>query len=144
MSDKITRRHLLATSSAVGAGLIAAGSGLPAFAQAAQPEQDLPKGAAGKLTVIHRTEYFEAAQNKFREVCQGFADANGATLDISTTNPEAFGDFLGKMSAAVRAGNPPDLAYTSNVSIDRDAVVGPSSDPQLWPRASVRGQGKHV
>ena len=125
MSDKITRRHLLATSSAMGAGLIARAAGCrPSRRQAAQPEQDLPVGAAGKLTVIHRTEYFEAAQNKFREVCQGFADANGATLDISTTNPEAFGDFLGKMSAAVQAGNPPDFAYTSNVSIQQMALLG--------------------
>jgi multiple sugar transport system substrate-binding protein len=102
MSDKITRRRLLTTSSAVGAGLLASG-GLPAFAQqAAQPEQDLPVGSAGKLTVIHRTEYFEAAQTKFREVCQAFADGNNVTLDISTTNPEAFGDFLGKMGPRSR------------------------------------------
>jgi multiple sugar transport system substrate-binding protein len=122
MSDKITRRRLLA-SAAMGAGVLASG-GLSAFAQeAAEPEQDLPVGSAGKLTVIHRTEYFEAAQTKFREVCQAFADANGATLDISTTNPEAFGDFLGKMQAAVRAGNPPDFAYTSNVSIQQMALL---------------------
>ena len=31
------------------------------------------------------------------------AKDKGAELDISTTNPEAFGDFLGKMSAAVKA-----------------------------------------
>ena len=45
--------------------------------------------------------------------------ANNAELDISTTNPESFGDFLGKMTAAVKAGNPPDFAYTSNVSISQ-------------------------
>jgi multiple sugar transport system substrate-binding protein len=81
-------------------------------------------GAEGKLTVIHRTEYFEAAQETFRQVAQDFADANGVELDISTTNPEAFGDFLGKMAAAVQAGNPPDLAYTSNVSISQMALLG--------------------
>jgi multiple sugar transport system substrate-binding protein len=89
----------------------------PAFGQDAAPEQDLPQGAAGKLTVIHRTEYFEEAQTLFREAVAEFAAENNVELDISTTNPEAFGDFLGKMSAAVRAGNPPDFAYTSNVSI---------------------------
>ncbi len=124
MTDKITRRRLLTTSTAMGAGLIATGHGLPAFAQeAAEPEQDLPVGAAGQLTVIHRTEYFEAAQTTFREVAQAFADEQGVPLDISTTNPEAFGDFLGKMAAAVQAGNPPDLAYTSNVSISQMALL---------------------
>jgi multiple sugar transport system substrate-binding protein len=119
MSDKITRRRLL-VSSAAGAGLM----GMPALGQEKQPEQDLPVGSAGKLTVIHRTEYFEAAQTKFREITQAFADANGAQLDISTTNPEAYGDFLGKMSAAVQSGNPPDFAYTSNVSIQQMALLG--------------------
>jgi multiple sugar transport system substrate-binding protein len=117
MTQKFSRRDMLRTSAATGAGLIAAGIGVPGFAQEKKPEIELPVGAAGKLTVIHRTEYFEEAQNKFREITETFAKANGAELDISTTNAEAFGDFLGKMSAAVAAGNPPDLAYTSNVSI---------------------------
>ncbi len=125
MTDKMTRRRLLTTSTALGAGLIATAHGLPAFAQAeAEPEQDLPVGQAGQLTVIHRTEYFEEAQETFRQVCQQFADANNVALDISTTNPESFGDFLGKMQAAVQAGNPPDLAYTSNVSISQMALLG--------------------
>lgn len=121
MSDKITRRKLLGTTAATGVGLLAAGSGLPVFAQ---EEKELPKGQAGTLTVIHRTEYFEEAQNLFRQTVQDFADANNVALDISTTNPEAFGDFLGKMSAAVKAGNPPDLAYTSNVSIPQMHLLG--------------------
>src|SRR6185503_10880657 len=82
-------------------------------------DNPLPVGAAGKLTVIHRTEYFEAAQTRFRQTVTEFASANHVELDISTTNPESFGDFLGKMSAAVKAGNPPDFAYTSNVSISQ-------------------------
>jgi multiple sugar transport system substrate-binding protein len=123
MSANITRRRLL-TTSAMGAALLASGHGTRALAQAAQPEQDLPVGAAGKLTVIHRTEYFAAAQDAFRDICENFAQENGVALDISTTNPEAFGDFLGKMAAAVRAGNPPDLAYTSNVSIKQMNLLG--------------------
>ncbi len=114
---KLSRRAVLSGSAATGAGLLIAGSGLPAFGQEAAPELDLPQGAAGKLTVIHRTEYFEAAQTAFRDTVAEFAAANNVELDISTTNPESFGDFLGKMTAAVRAGNPPDFAYTSNVSI---------------------------
>lgn len=115
MTNKISRRQLLRSTAATGVGLLAAGSGFPAFGQEA--EMDLPVGTAGKLTVIHRTEYFEAAQTTFRDTVTGFASANNVELDISTTNPESFGDFLGKMTAAVRAGNPPDFAYISNVSI---------------------------
>lgn len=121
--DKISRRQLLKTSALTGAGLAAAGSGLPAFAQDKPPEQDLPQGAAGKLTVIHRTEYFEDAQTMFRETVANFAKTNNVELDISTTNPESFGDFLGKMTAAVKAGNPPDFAYTSNVNISQMAAL---------------------
>ena len=113
---KLSRRDVLRGTAATGAGLMIGGS---AFAQDAAEEMDLPQSAAGKLTVIHRTEYFEAAQTAFRDTVSDFAAANNAELDISTTNPESFGDFLGKMTAAVRAGNAPDFAYTSNVSISQ-------------------------
>ena len=119
---KLSRRDVLRGTVATGAGLIAAGSGLPVFAQdaaAPKPDAPLPVGGSGKLTVIHRTEYFEAAQTAFRDTVQAFADSKGIELDISTTNPESFGDFMGKMTAAVKAGNPPDFAYTSNVSISQ-------------------------
>jgi multiple sugar transport system substrate-binding protein len=121
--DKLSRRELLKTGAVGGAGLVAASSGLPALAQEKPPELDLPQGAAGKLTVIHRTEYFEDAQNIFRETVAAFAKANNVELDISTTNAESFGDFLGKMTAAVKAGNPPDFAYTSNVNITQMAAL---------------------
>ena len=121
MDDKnsVSRRALLRGMAATGGGMILAANGLPAFAQDAKPDAPLPQSAAGKLTVIHRTEYFEAAQQAFRDTVQAFADSKGVQLDISTTNPESFGDFMGKMSAAVKAGNPPDFAYTSNVSISQ-------------------------
>ena len=114
---KISRRAMLRGSAALGGGVFIAGTGVPAWAQ--DDDQALPEGASGKLTVIHRTEYFEAAQTAFRDTVAAFASANNAELDISTTNPESFGDFMGKMTAAVRAGNPPDFAYTSNVSISQ-------------------------
>ncbi len=119
-SKKLSRREMLQGTALTGAGLIAAGSGLPAFAQ----EQDLPQATAGKLTVIHRTEYLPVAQELFRTQVEEFAKAKNVELDISTTNPEAFGDFLGKMAAAVKAGNPPDFAYTSNVSIGQMEALG--------------------
>jgi multiple sugar transport system substrate-binding protein len=71
----------------------------------------LPEGAPGKLTVIHRTEYFEEVQNIFHDKVVEFAADKGIELDISTANPEVFGDFIAKMVAAVQAGNPPDLSY---------------------------------
>lgn len=115
---KMSRRDFLRTSAGTGAGLLAAGNIAGAFAQDEEPtEMPLPEGAEGTLTVIHRTEYFEQAQTLFRDTVVDFAEDKGIDLDISTANPESFGDFLGKMQAAVAAGNPPDLAYTSNISI---------------------------
>lgn len=129
MDKKFTRRDMLRTGAAAGAGLFAASHGFPAFGQdAPKPDAPLPVGEAGKLTVIHRTEYFEAAQTIFREVVTNFATAKNAELDISTTNPESFGDFLGKMTAAVKAGNPPDLAYTANVSISQMHLLDLAED----------------
>jgi multiple sugar transport system substrate-binding protein len=120
----LSRRDFLRTAAATSAGLAAAGA-LPALAQDPTPTPlELPQGAAGTLTVIHRTEYFEEAQTTFREIVQDFADANGATLDISTANSESFGDFLGKMQAAVAAGNPPDFAYQSNISNQQMNLLG--------------------
>ena len=118
---KPSRRDLLRATALTGAGLFAGGS-VPAFAQ--NEDMPLPKGEKGTLTVIHRTEYFQQAQDLFREIVTEFAEDNDVALDISTTNPESFGDFLGKMTAAVKAGNPPDLAYTSNVSIPQMHTLG--------------------
>lgn len=121
--NEITRRQLLKAGALGGVSLAAASTGLPVFAQDKPPELDLPQGATGKLTVIHRTEYFEDAQIIFRDTVAEFAKTNNVELDISTTNAESFGDFLGKMTAAVKAGNPPDFAYTSNVSVSQMSAL---------------------
>jgi multiple sugar transport system substrate-binding protein len=73
----------------------------------------LPVGQAGRITVIHRTEYFKEVETKFRDLVTEYVASQGAELDISTANPEVFGDFTAKVQAAVAAGNPPDLAYTT-------------------------------
>lgn len=121
---KLSRRNLLQSTASFAVAMFATGSGMQAFAQEAASDQPLPAGSPEKLTVIHRTEYFQQAQDLFVEAVARFADENGKELDISTTIPEAFGNFLGKMSAAVRAGNPPDIAYTSQVSIPQMRVLG--------------------
>jgi multiple sugar transport system substrate-binding protein len=139
-SKELSRRDVLRTTAA-GAGVLAAGGVAPAFGQAAKPDRALPQGAAGTLTVIHRTEYFEQAQTIFRDVVSGFAQANGVKLDISTTNPESFGDFLGKMTAAVAARNPPDFAYTSNVSIAQMNLLGLVEDVTDVVDEAVRRYG---
>jgi multiple sugar transport system substrate-binding protein len=120
MQKRVTRRDFLRTAG-TGLALIAAGVNIPGLlaqdatatptpAPTATP-LPLPEGAAGKLTVIHKTEYFAEVQDLFRESVVEFAAEKGVELDVSTANPELFGDFLAKMQAAVEAGNPPDLGY---------------------------------
>ena len=112
---RISRRQFLRTGIGAGAGLLAASSGI-ALAQdptATPTPAPLPEGAAGKLTVIQKTEYFAEVQEQFRQTVINFAADKGIELDLSTANPELFGDFTAKMLAAVQAGNPPDLGYHS-------------------------------
>lgn len=112
---KMSRRDFL--RAATNSGLVVAftASGVPVIlAQDAPPaptEVPLPVGEAGKLTVIQKTEYFQEVQDLFRDYVTNFASDRGIELDLSTANPELFGDFTAKMLAAVQAGNPPDLGY---------------------------------
>ncbi len=108
-NKELSRRDFLKTVAGASA-VVMAGGNLLVYAQ---DEKDLPQGAAGKLTVIHRTEYFSEVQDLFRADVEEFAKEKGIELDISTANPEVFGDFMAKMLAAVTAGNAPDLAYHS-------------------------------
>jgi multiple sugar transport system substrate-binding protein len=115
--NKISRREFLRTAAGAGAGLVVAGSGI-ALAQDATATPaptptpaPLPVGSAGTLTVIQKTEYFPDAQQLIHDDITKFAADKGIQLDLSTANPEVFGDFLAKMVAAVQAGNPPDVSY---------------------------------
>lgn len=120
----MSRRDFLRVTAATSAAFAATGSALAQQAAPTNTPAPLPEGASGKLTVIHRTEYFEAVQTLYRETVVDFAASKGVELDISTANPEAFGDFLGKMTAAVAAGNPPDFAYHTNISNAQMHLLG--------------------
>jgi multiple sugar transport system substrate-binding protein len=109
--SKISRRGFLRAAAGASAAIVAGRSGLALAQDPTATPLPLPQGAAGKLTIIHKTEYFQAVQDLFRENVVQFAADKGVELDISTANPEIFGDFLAKMVAAVEAGNPPDASY---------------------------------
>jgi multiple sugar transport system substrate-binding protein len=121
MSKKMSRRDFLRQSAATGVAAFAASSPLHLLAQ---DEKNLPEGVEGTLSVIQRTEYFEGVQTLIRDTVQQFADDKGIALDISTANAEAFGDFVSKMQASVAAGNPPDIAYQSNISVSQLNLLG--------------------
>src|SRR5215813_7971103 len=114
MSRKLSRRDFLrATATGAGAALFTAGTGI-ALAQDATPTATplpIPVGAAGKLSVIQKTEYFPVVQDLIHQDIVDFAAAKGVELDLSTANPELFGNFTAAMLAAVQAGNAPDLGY---------------------------------
>jgi multiple sugar transport system substrate-binding protein len=82
----------------------------------APAEAPAASGSGGKMVVLQRQEYFPDVETAFRDEVTSFITGNGAELDISTVNPENFGDFTAKMQAAVEAGNPPDLAYQTNIN----------------------------
>src|SRR5690242_4742834 len=73
---RLSRRDFLRMGAGAGGGLLASGLGAKVFAQDAtatptpaptNTPAPLPVGEAGKLTVIHKTEYFAEVQNLFRE-----------------------------------------------------------------------------
>jgi multiple sugar transport system substrate-binding protein len=132
-SSKLTRRQLLRMGGVLGAtATLAAACGQPAApaapteapkaeaSKAEAPKEEVkpteaPKAAAGgKLTVLHRQEYFKDLEVALKEKTEAFIKEKGMEADVSTVNPEVFGDFMAKMEAAVAAGNPPDLAYHGN------------------------------
>jgi multiple sugar transport system substrate-binding protein len=108
LQKRLSRRDFL-RAAATSAGLTAAGL-LPVRAQ--EEAQQLPAEESGTLSILHRIEYFEQVQSLFRQALEDFAVMHEIMLDASTFSP-ATGDFIGKMQAAVAAGNPPDLAYIS-------------------------------
>ncbi len=150
-SSKLTRRQLLRMGGVLGVGAtLASACGTPAApaAPTTAPKAEAPKAeepkpteapkaeepkpteapkpaAGGKLTVLHRQEYFKDLEVELKAKTEAFIKEKGMEADVSTVNPEVFGDFMAKMEAAVAAGNPPDLAYHGNSvaqMFDKDLV----------------------
>jgi multiple sugar transport system substrate-binding protein len=60
---------------------------------------------------MHRQEYHKELETQYKAQTEEFITSLGFEPDVSTVNPEVFGDFMAKMQAAVQAGVPPDLGY---------------------------------
>jgi multiple sugar transport system substrate-binding protein len=103
-----------ATSAATTAATEAATTAATSAATEAAPTTAPAAGGGGKVTVLHRQEYFKELENQYKAQTEEFIKSLGYEPDVSTVNPEVFGDFMAKMQAAVSAGNPPDLAYHVN------------------------------
>jgi len=93
-----------------------------AFAQATRRPCRCPRVPPASLTCHHRRRVF--TQNRHRP-CSGatvtkFAADTAVKLDISTPSRSLWATFLGKVSAAGKAGNPPDLAYTNPSAVPAD------------------------
>ena len=87
----ITRRDLLKGTAVAGAGLVL-GNSVPALGEDKKPDAPLPIGSAGKLTVIHRTEYFEEAQTIFRDLDRvDRRTVKSVIRELSGGNPQHLG-----------------------------------------------------
>lgn len=127
--NKISRRDLLRSAAVLGGGALLAACAPPRAAAPAAPAApaaeaakptDAPAAAApaapagGKVQVLHRQEYFKELETALKTQTEEFIKSIGFEPDVSTVNPEVFGDFMAKMQAAVSAGAPPDLTYHGN------------------------------
>jgi multiple sugar transport system substrate-binding protein len=86
----------------------------PAATEAPAPTTAPAAPAGGTIQVLHRQEYFKDLEVELKAKTEEYIKSLGYTPDVSTVNPEVFGDFMAKMQAAVAAGNPPDLTYHGN------------------------------
>lgn len=134
MRPQMNRRNFLRLSALIGSGVTLAACATQPAAERPQANQSqpgsAPSSAGGKVQVLHRQEYFKDLETQYKAQTEEYIRSLGYEPDVSTVNPEVFGDFMAKMQAAVAAGNPPDLAYHYNSpSQMRDLdLVGDHSD----------------
>jgi multiple sugar transport system substrate-binding protein len=72
------------------------------------PPPDKFKGQS--LQIISKQEYFKSVETVFDAAVQDFAQMTGTKIENTRTNEQAVG-VVQKEDAAVKAGNPPDMAY---------------------------------
>lgn len=126
-SNKISRRDLLRGTALTGAGLLAASSGLPVFAED-KPNAPLPIGASGKLAKMSTAPSI----SKRRRTSSGrrspvFAKAGRRTRHLDHQSG-GVRRLPGQDERGREGQDPPDFAYTSNVSIAQMHLL----DLQRW------------
>lgn len=98
------------------------------------------------LQVIARQEYFKDVETAFDAEVQKFAQMTGTKIETNHINADT-GQVVQKMDAAVKAGNPPDLAYFDRFVpefsqlgdiVDVSDVVGQIADAYGAPEDNVR------
>lgn len=127
--SNLTRRQLLRLGVIMGAGAALAACAAqtapaeptkapenpaPAATEEPKPTDAPAPVAGGTLQILHRQEYFKDLETALKAQTEEYVKSIGFQPDVSTVNPEVFGDFMAKMQAAVAAGNPPDLTYHGN------------------------------
>ncbi|CAN5820861.1 extracellular solute-binding protein [soil metagenome] len=70
-----------------------------------------PAKVGGKLSVVHRREYFKEMETLFEDEVKKWGAENNVEIEVSAVASEAFEDFVAKLVAQVQAGEPPDLVY---------------------------------
>jgi len=70
-----------------------------------------PAKVGGKLSVVHRREYFKEMETLFEDEVKKWGAENNVEMEVSAVASEAFEDFVAKLVAQVQAGEPPDLVY---------------------------------
>lgn len=155
---KISRRELLLGAAVMSGGALLAAcaprAAAPApaaapAAEAAKPTEAPAAAKGGKVQVLHRQEYFKELETALKTQTEEYIKSIGYEPDVSTVNPEVFGDFMAKMQAAVSAGAPPDLTYHGNsiaqmfdqeLTEDHTALVGDlvKANGDIVPAAAER------
>jgi len=96
--------------------------------------------------VIARQEYFKEVETAFDAEVQKFAQLTGTKIENNRINEDT-GQVVTKMDAAVKAGNPPDIAYFDRFVpelyqlgdiVDVSDVVGQISDAYGAPEDNVK------
>ena len=138
IKSKISRRELLRSAAMLSGGALlaacaprAAAPVAPAApaaapkAEEAKPTEAPATAKGGKVQVLHRQEYFKELETALKTQTEEFIKSIGYEPDVSTVNPEVFGDFMAKMPGGEKQRNwPSTVAYVAQLMIHRYAMLG--------------------